>query len=677
MKKIIAMFLTAVLVTVMQVGVFAENTLEMQKVLETVKERIGQTDIYQNFESSMNVNENNTVYSFYWNAGGETNKYLSVSATASGIITDYYYDNGSHHITDKPSLKRMELEEAKENAEKLIRKLNPQIADKCILTERNTVLSLYSDEISFSIQRYENDVPVKGNDGFVRISGDGTYITNYYMNYDENLLFPNKDNAITKEDAQKIYGEKIGLKLIYTADYDYSTKTRTLKLVYVPETYGKFVNALTGELCEYVNDENYRYGVMEDASADKLQMTNAAMGSAGLSEAERTEISQLEGLKTKEELTEIVKSNKYINVSDEMELTNYWTSKSVYDEEYTATLTFQKNTKDDYKYVNAVLDMKTGEIKSFNKDYIVDTKGKDEIKEEKLSEIKEKAVKELAGEKLSEYKKEGNYIRYINGVPYENDYIRITADKVTGEITNYRISYTNADFPKPSGVISKTEATEKLFSQVSYKLWYSKMEIGKNDTSLIYILDENESHEIDAFSGGLISYVEHSEEFKGYTDISGHYAENIINTLAKFGIRFDTHEFKPNEPILQKDYISLLVSVFKNRGSVTLKEAALYEDEYRIANNTGILFSQEKNSHEAVTRESAAKYMIRAMGAEEYANIPDIYVTPFSDVVQYKGHIAILSGMGIVKGSGNGLFNPQKTLTRADAIIMIYNYLNR
>lgn len=680
MKKIISMFLVTAIIFTMSVCVFAENTTEMQTVLETVKTRIGSTDEYENFESSMRTSGNNTVYSFYWNTGGEVNKYLSVSATVSGIITDYFYDDGSHHISDKPSLKRMELSEAKEKAVELISKLNPQISDKCVLTERNSVSNLYSDEISFSIQRYENGIPVKGNDGFVRISGDGRYITNYYINYDENIVFPAVDKAITKEEAQKIYGEKTGLKLMYTAEYDYSTKTRTLKLVYVPKSYDKFVNALTGELCEYVNNEEYRFdAVEENAAADKVMMsTNSAMGSSSLSEAEKAEVSEIAGLKTKEELTKIVKKNKYINIADGMELTNYRTSKSVYDEEYTATMTFQINTKDDYRYTSVTVDMKTGEIKSFDKDYIVDTKGKKQLSEDKLSKIKEKAIKELAGGKFSEYKPEEDYIRYINGIPYGNDYIRVIADKITGEITSYRMSYTKAEFPKPDGIISESEAVSNLFLQVDYELWYSKMESGKDEASLIYILDENKTQELDAFSGNLISYNSDLEEkFTGYTDISGHYAEEMINTLASFGIRFETNEFKPDEPILQKDYINLLVSVFINRGSVILKESSLYEDEYRIANNTGIILPEEKNEFEVVTRELAAKYMIRAMGAEEYANIPDIYVTLFSDVIRLKGQIAILSGMGIVKGSGNGLFNPEKTLTRADAIIMIYNYLSR
>ena len=40
-----------------------------------------------------------------------------------------------------------------------------------------------------------------------------------------------------------------------------------------------------------------------------------------------------------------------------------------------------------------------------------------------------------------------------------------------------------------------------------------------------------------------------------------------------------------------------------------------------------------------------------------------------------KGYVAIAKGLNIVGGDENGCFNPNSALTRADAAIMIYNYL--
>ena len=201
-----------------------------------------------------------------------------------------------------------------------------------------------------------------------------------------------------------------------------------------------------------------------------------------------------------------------------------------------------------------------------------------------------------------------------------------------------------------------------------------------DNARLIYILDENVPHKIDAFTGKLLGYSNEeykSEIFEGYTDISGHYAEDKINELARFGVRFDGNECKPDEPILQKDYVALLVSVFVNRDPIMLKAESSFAPEYRIAKNSGIVMPEEENPTEKITRALAAKYMIRAMKIDEYASIPNIYVSPFKDVTEYVGQIAILNGLGIVKGDGNGNFNPSGVLTRADAMILIYNYLKK
>jgi len=43
---------------------------------------------------------------------------------------------------------------------------------------------------------------------------------------------------------------------------------------------------------------------------------------------------------------------------------------------------------------------------------------------------------------------------------------------------------------------------------------------------------------------------------------------------------------------------------------------------------------------------------------------------------ELKGYVAIAGGLKIVVGSG-GKFYPKNNLTRAEAAVMIYNYLNR
>ncbi|MBQ3573217.1 MAG: S-layer homology domain-containing protein, partial [Clostridia bacterium] len=74
-------------------------------------------------------------------------------------------------------------------------------------------------------------------------------------------------------------------------------------------------------------------------------------------------------------------------------------------------------------------------------------------------------------------------------------------------------------------------------------------------------------------------------------------------------------------------------------------------------------------------------YIIRALGFREIAELDNIYNCTFKDAdkipTEKTGYAAIAYGLKIISGDENGCFNPNDKLTRADAAIMIYNYLAR
>lgn len=684
-KRLVSAILTAALAFTAATPSFASDTDIMQKVLLSVKSRIGITDEFNSFESNVRETKTKSFYNFYWGDHKDgSNKNMSVTASENGLILDYYYYNGESNYSEKPTLNKISTDEAAERTKNLINSLNPEISDKIAVVTKGVTQNLYSNGFSFPLQRYENGIKVLNNDGYVRVNADATEIISFNLSYDEDVVFPSPNTVINENDAQKMYGEKIGMALEYKADYDYKTKKRTVTPVYIPSESNKYINAITGDAEEFSNDISIMNDKAMASAGNSSKEEYAAADSRKMSEAEKSEFENMEGLKTKDELIEIAKNNPYTAVADDMILNWYNTSKSYYEELYTATLSFER-TDGEYKYTNITLNMETGEILSFYKNEEIDVKQNAKAKklsEEQTKAIKEKAIYDLAGKKVQEYKfdeKSKNYVRYVNGIPYRQDCIDADVSELTGEIRSYHISYSNIEFPAVDNVISENEALSNLFLQVDYNLCYAKMNNNDTDAKLIYMLEENMPLIIDAFSGKLLNYSNEdykTDIFEGYTDISGHYAENIINTLAKFGIRFDGKECKPNEAINQKDYIALLVSAFKSRKPIILSSNKDYDNEYFTARRENIIMPEEENPDEIITRELAVKYMIRAMELEEIASIPDIYICPFNDVVNLKGHIAILNGLKIINGDGIGNFNPYNTLTRADAMIMIYNYLS-
>ena len=118
---------------------------------------------------------------------------------------------------------------------------------------------------------------------------------------------------------------------------------------------------------------------------------------------------------------------------------------------------------------------------------------------------------------------------------------------------------------------------------------------------------------------------------------------------------FEGEKFRPNDYITKEDFDALMLNVF-HRGTDKVSD-------------------EEKKAE--ITRSQAAVEMVKAMGAGDYAKYDDIYVTPFNDVTENKGYIAILAATGVISGDENGNFNPSNKLTRAEAAVLVYNYLNK
>ena len=134
----------------------------------------------------------------------------------------------------------------------------------------------------------------------------------------------------------------------------------------------------------------------------------------------------------------------------------------------------------------------------------------------------------------------------------------------------------------------------------------------------------------------------------------------------------------PDKEITQGEYLALLSSIFSNWNSpVVLKDGYDYTNVYMFAERNNLLDRFSADEGAVLTRSSACVLLVKAIGYDEPASFNDIYVTNFGDVTTDKGYISILNAMGVVNGDGNNLFYPQKTLTRAEAVKIIYNYLSR
>ncbi len=673
MKKLISSLLVLVTLLTAAVPVLAAaDTTELEKIIVSVKERIGNMEEYGDFSANERQGTDGKVsYSLRWSDNTDGFKSAYVNVASDGVITSYSRSEEYHGDTGA-RIRSMDRKTAMEKAQTLVRKLNPMLGEELVLTDYNTSESLWDSGFSFEVQRVVNSVPVPECSGNVSVDENAENITYFYINHYQDAEFEGVENIIPADDAKSAFMERIGLEMEYYKEYS-EEETKAMPVYVFGDTETK-ISATDGN--GFIPEKSYGGTVYrtEDATADKealvMNSSASAGGGASLSKTELTEMEKLSGLISKEEGAKLIFENPYIAIDGTTPLMNYNVYK--YEEDkYRGSFYFGE------EYSHVALDMKSGEVQYF----FISQKGDEEEKnltDEQAEALAIDGVKHLAGAKFDEYKKDENstsYTRYANSIPFRQDRINVSVNPKLGIITSYSIVYNTCEFAELDGVLTEAQAGEKLFEELSYEPVYERnVQENKTVFKLIYDFDRS-SIRMDAFTGNIENIYGEEKVFEGYTDISGHYAEDVINTLAKYGIHTEGSEFTPDKQITQSDYAKLLSCIVRRFDNILLKSATDENSVWMI--NEGIIDKELYNSDAPLTRLDAAKLLIRTIGAEEYAKLEGIYKSPFADVTDGIGYVSILYGMGVFKGDGTGNFNPQRNITYAEAAVIIYNYLTR
>lgn len=677
MKKLLALIL--VLSIGLSFAVAAKDTGKTEEILASVKTRIPSTEEFESFSSSSERNyaDGKTYYSFYWSEGSGKIKNMEVTASESGIITYYYVNEESTGSEGyKATVNKPSSDEAMKKAAELLEALNPSLAGKLTVEKRRAYDSLYRDYYDFSVVHTENGIPVLGDSGYVSIKGDLSSIKNFYISFTEGLNYKDYTNAISQEAAKNKFAENIGMALSYKAKYEDGKKT--VYASYTPKNESAYIDAVTGEAAVPVTvgvDRN-KYFV----TADAANASAGGLDAGKLSEAELNELTVTAKLITEDEALEAVKKTGLLDLPENVQ------TKSSFSKKYNSTDTYYYNfyfSSEEGYWASACVEANTGKIISLY-NYPERAKDKERTRDENMK-IASKALAVLCPKEIDEggeYKLEESdsvsvfeYRRYINGIPVDFNSIEVEIDDSTGKFRMFNISKDEMEFPVLDGIISDKDAVKKMFENVSYELLYIPVVENEGDasaslTELVYAIDGYNT-EIDAMTGKCVNESE-TEKIPEYTDISGHWAEQTVKTLARFGIGFPENEFKPDAYITEKEFVALVTAALEYNTGIWISEKNV-ENFSRKAIDCKIISAGEEVGDIPITRSRAALFFARALGYGEVARLDGIFKTEFNDVTENIGSIAILSGLGILKGTAEGTFSPNESLTRAAAATMIYN----
>ncbi len=665
MKRILSIFLSLILSLGSLSTVFAaDEATKQQQVLEKIKDRIGDTEKYENFTAD----SYNNIYGFSWDNEDES---LHVTATEDGFITEYSYYNNAD-TGNEPKI--VDLAEAKTNAKNLINALNPGFE----FTLESSSGS--RENPSFFVQRTENGIPVDGDTGYISLEADGWGLSNFYINYTPDFSFMDAKSTISKEEAQNIYMSELGLKLVYRPVY--KDGEREFVLAYDANENNKYVNAVTGGIFDYQQSlENYKNeGVSMGASAADAEMS----ADEALTEREKEEFDKIAGLKSVEELDKALRAIKILGIDDTYTLESTSLYYDDYNERYYGTLGYENKNEGG---ISVTVDPSNGDIVIFNTYGTSSEATENAISKEEATKKAQEAFKTLAGDRGKEYKlnevstdKYGywaDFTRYKDSAICTMDSGYVSFDS-NGKLKYFSINYSYGDFPSVSSAITFEEAAKIIFENMPYRVVYMA-DYGTKKFVPVYAF-ERENIALNAVTGEFVNKITSVEDdlfTSYYKDIDNSYAKDMIITLAQYGIYFEDTNFRPTEAITQKDFAAMLYCAMRGTGAPinddTYEEAYEYLQRRGIISLSEIVFNMADNP--PISREQAAELIIRMLGYEDIANL-DIYAPQFSDVTEDIGYSSLLKGLGIMQGTGDGKFNPKDSITRQDAAVIIYKALS-
>jgi hypothetical protein len=705
MKKFIALLTVfALLIGVFQIpgGVLAEEKqqITLKQAIEIAKTTLGLKTEGFEFNSSYIENQNGfNAWSLNWNNTKTNNEGINVSvdSTKGEIVSIGWY---TPYEQPKSRIPKHTKAEALKAAEAWATKLQGEKFKLTKLKENpnQDYYSKYSDVYAFEFVRIQDGVEVTPNTISIQLDKNNLKIRNFFMTWDNQNL-SSKANAFSLDKAKELFKSKLGLELTYNFIYGNPNNEPKAVLAYTLKNGNSPIDAISGELLN--NMYRVYYGM------DKGGMAEQAAQAVPITPQEQTVLDDQSKYITKEAADQAVR--QYLKIDDNMKLerANLYPGYHKINATWNLEWKYSDTENKSYKYLTAQVDAVTKEFKNLYINYNNENSekgktsiGKDAAKKladeflakvqpDKFKKTQYKEVKENNGIMMPTYQNglSFNYIRVENGIPCPSNSLFVSINEFTGEVISYNTNWLDINFPAVDKVITLDKAYESLFKNLKFNMEYNYHypninDYDKKEIKLTYAL-ENANILMDANNGQMMNYDGTPTKPAAkivYTDIKGNKAEDEINTLIDMGILVpESTTFAPASNMLQKDFIKLLVSSLQEYYPMPVAKAEnQYDNYYTEAIRRKLISENEKKPDAVVTRQDAAKMIVRAMNYGVLAEKGNMFTANFKDASKisaaYKGYAVIASALGIILPV-NSNFCPTTAITRGDAAEILVNYL--
>lgn len=662
------------------------------------------------------------VWRISWNSTGDVHGSMDVTVDADtgDVVGLSVWQNAmDEKITFPP---KVDYDKAVHIAKEYIKGLYPIKYSELTLDENYQ--DRYQDRNfhrgrEYRIQFYQtvNDIPFPSNSMNVSVTSNGD-VRSFHYNWIRNIKFEEPVNVIEKEKIAKIIENLTEMELVYLYDR-HSASENKVRLAYVPKDinnqvyyYGGIFNLIDAQTGERITHE----GIPEKTDNELIIPEGPLTEDATLIKVREKEITQ-------EEAYKIIKSSFEIPEDVKLEHASYeekWYRGDV------PVWRFNWRKSNAYYhpfFMEGVVNAKTGEILEFRNEQRPYEEGTEETpvnitKEEALKKATE-FVKTVAPNKTDRlyptipsdhyYNNKENpkfysvyFVRKENGIPVNSQGVRVTVETDTGKIASYMNEWIDIEFPSLVNVIESDEAKKAYLYKTAVDLEYfvpvkrgedglQEEKIGmlvyrsKADLYQMY-LDAETGEWKDIRTDKVIS------DNQSVTDIKGHWAEKEMQTLIDFGLlEVEDGKVNPNDELSRAEVLKLLLQsigfdgrYYNDQADSPFKDVSKEDELYPYIKNAVDRKFIEKDKenfrpNEDSNREFLAVLIVKALGYHNLASIDGVFTAEFldSEKITYKGHAALVKNLGIMAGNKAGYFMPDRDLTKAQAAVVLYRFLQK
>ncbi|TRY26954.1 S-layer homology domain-containing protein [Brevibacillus sp. LEMMJ03] len=635
--------------------------------------------------------------------------YVSAAVDAvTGQLMQYSHYSEKRESDSSPAVSE---EQALRTAEQFLERAVPK-AEREKLSKPNEYPGLLHISLDpwgervFSFTRMEGDTPFLGNGFQVIVGRNGEVVSFLRMWYQGEL--PDAKAAIGVDEAERLLAEKAAPSLVYTRANEltgrYQADRNRYRLVYrYGQTDPQFVDAATGTVLNALGEPAEEGGIKPLGSTDNSREADRLIGKEEAQKIAEELVKRLpgsyrsegsrgggsssgpDGVETRHwrfEFTPLHVQGKNvepveISVSDRGELVEYRVGEPGYPDErgrkIEKAVSWKAAQESAVKLVKTLLSDRLGDI------YLIDREPSRANVEEVLERGRNFAI---------------TFGWLKDGVPIEDREFRVTVNPETGEAEELllfeegpvRAEETAAKIDRKAAAKAERERKKLMLTYFLPELPRNGMPAGTSKPLLVYRYVGDQGV-VDAVTGEWLSFADLRQK-EIPQDIDGHAEKEALQFAIREGLLAVTDgKVEPDKAVTRGDMVQML-SRMVNRIGLPLRppyfgdedrKAYQFADvdvkhplygviqkaiQYGLIPEEGTRFEPDRPA----TRGEAAEMAARLLGFGELLEKPGLFVSPYRDVEKrLVPAVALVHAYGLLPSASADAFQPDKTLTRAEA----------